>query len=239
MSDIKSGRVKFFNSQKGYGFVIPSEPIDGHSEVFVHHSVIYNSGGFKSLAEGEPVEFEVIRGPKGIQATRVTGPNGTFVRGDPYARLRSRMPYGGSVNAGMTSSIPAAPYIQYSGYPQVMPYVGQVPQPQFSSFGYSASPPPHAMPTGDASAPGDNGRMPKPIGGPNGAPSIPPQRYYGVVMPIPQKNVPLSEMHSSFMRQPSQVYDFPATFSYPSANGSTGSSAPNFSISSHSNTGSS
>ncbi|KAI9477262.1 cold-shock' DNA-binding domain-containing protein [Coemansia mojavensis] len=129
MSDIKSGRVKFFNSQKGYGFVIPSEPIDGHSEVFVHHSVIYNSGGFKSLAEGEPVEFEVIRGPKGLQATRVTGPNGTFVRGDPYARLRSRMPYGGAGNGGISSSIPAAPYLQYSGYAQVMPYVGQVPQP--------------------------------------------------------------------------------------------------------------
>ncbi|KAJ1783533.1 hypothetical protein LPJ62_005000, partial [Coemansia sp. RSA 2167] len=70
MSATKSGRVKFFNSQKGYGFIIPAEPIDGHAEVFVHHTVIHNRGGFKSLAEGEPVEFEVVRGPKGLQATR-------------------------------------------------------------------------------------------------------------------------------------------------------------------------
>ncbi|ORX73973.1 hypothetical protein DL89DRAFT_263971 [Linderina pennispora] len=55
MSTVKTGHCKFFNSTKGYGFVIPDEPIEGNAEVFVHHTVIHNSGGFKSLAEGELV----------------------------------------------------------------------------------------------------------------------------------------------------------------------------------------
>jgi len=81
----RTGKVKFFNSQKGFGFIIPSEsseaaPVD---EIFVHHTAIHNDGGFKSLAEGEDVEYDIVPGPKGMQAANVTGPGGVSVRGDP------------------------------------------------------------------------------------------------------------------------------------------------------------
>ncbi|KAF9906172.1 Y box binding protein 1 [Linnemannia zychae] len=80
----RTGRVKFFNSQKGFGFIIPSEsteaaPVD---EIFVHHTAIHNDGGFKSLAEGEEVEFDIVQGTKGTQASNVTGPKGVSVLGD-------------------------------------------------------------------------------------------------------------------------------------------------------------
>ncbi|KAJ2351746.1 hypothetical protein GGH92_001657 [Coemansia sp. RSA 2673] len=143
----KTGRVKFFNSQKGYGFVVPDEPIDGNAEVFVHHTVIHNSGGFKSLAEGEYVEFDVMRGPKGLQATRVTGPNGTFVRGDPFTRFRAKPLLISTVSDGVSSSTVTSPYFAYSPYPpgysQILPYGTQLgqqqpppPPPQFSAFAY-------------------------------------------------------------------------------------------------------
>ncbi|KAG2206308.1 hypothetical protein INT47_007322 [Mucor saturninus] len=76
------GHVKFFNSIKGYGFILPDTPQDGDGteEVFVHHTAIQNSGGFKSLAE---VEYDLVQGPKGMQASNVTGPDGSSVRGDP------------------------------------------------------------------------------------------------------------------------------------------------------------
>ena len=61
------GTVKWFNDQKGYGFVTPE---DGSKDVFVHHSAIQGEG-FKSLAEGQVVEFEITQGPKGPQATNV------------------------------------------------------------------------------------------------------------------------------------------------------------------------
>ena len=61
------GTVKWFNSSKGYGF-IESDEID--KDVFVHYSVI-EGDGYKSLAEGEAVEFEITDGPKGPQATRI------------------------------------------------------------------------------------------------------------------------------------------------------------------------
>jgi hypothetical protein len=57
-------------------------------EVFVHHTAILKpDGGFRSLAEGELVEFDLIHGPKGLQAANVSGPNGTQVKGDPQANL--------------------------------------------------------------------------------------------------------------------------------------------------------
>ena len=60
------GTVKWFNSQKGFGFISPEEGND----VFVHHSAI-TGDGYKTLEEGQEVEFEVTTGPKGDQATDV------------------------------------------------------------------------------------------------------------------------------------------------------------------------
>ncbi len=60
------GSVKWFSNQKGYGFITP----ENGDDVFVHHSVIQGDG-YKSLDEGQAVEFEFERGPKGEQATKV------------------------------------------------------------------------------------------------------------------------------------------------------------------------
>ncbi len=62
------GTVKWFNDAKGFGFITPE---GGAEDVFVHHTGI-NGSGFKSLAEGQVVSFEVERGPKGLQAKGVT-----------------------------------------------------------------------------------------------------------------------------------------------------------------------
>ncbi len=61
------GTVKWFNDQKGFGFISR----EGESDVFVHHTGIAGDG-FKSLQEGEEVEFEITQGPKGDQAINVT-----------------------------------------------------------------------------------------------------------------------------------------------------------------------
>jgi len=61
-----TGTVKWFSNQKGYGFISPEEGDD----VFVHHSEI-QSEGYKSLEEGQKVEFEITDGPKGDQAKNV------------------------------------------------------------------------------------------------------------------------------------------------------------------------
>ncbi len=62
----EQGTVKWFNNEKGYGFISRNSGDD----VFVHHSAI-QGGGFKSLNEGDSVEFEVAKGPKGFQAQNV------------------------------------------------------------------------------------------------------------------------------------------------------------------------
>jgi CspA family cold shock protein len=61
------GQVKWFNNQKGFGFITPES---GGNDVFVHHSAIQGDG-YKSLEEGQQVEFEITNGPKGEQATKV------------------------------------------------------------------------------------------------------------------------------------------------------------------------
>jgi CspA family cold shock protein len=62
-----NGTVKWFNNSKGYGFIAPA---DGSSDVFVHFSAIQGDG-YKSLAEGQSVEFDTEQSDKGMQATNV------------------------------------------------------------------------------------------------------------------------------------------------------------------------
>lgn len=64
---MSKGLVKWFSNRKGYGFITPE---GGGKDVFVHHSGITGEG-YKTLDEGQEVDFEVIQGPKGEQATSV------------------------------------------------------------------------------------------------------------------------------------------------------------------------
>jgi len=61
------GKVKWFNAQKGYGFI----ELDNGKDVFVHHSAIQMEG-YRSLEPGDRVQFEIVEGPKGPQAANVT-----------------------------------------------------------------------------------------------------------------------------------------------------------------------
>ena len=63
---MKTGIVKWFNSEKGFGFIT----VDGGEDVFVHFSAIQGDG-YKSLDEGQKVEFEVVKGDRGAQAANV------------------------------------------------------------------------------------------------------------------------------------------------------------------------
>ena len=68
MFEKESGTVKWFNDAKGYGFI---KRENGEGDVFVHYSAILG-GGFRSLSEGQKVEFEVEQGVKGLQARNVS-----------------------------------------------------------------------------------------------------------------------------------------------------------------------
>ena len=67
ITGMATGTVKWFNDAKGYGFITPD---GGGKDVFVHHTAIQMEG-FRSLAEGQKVEYEVTEGPKGPQAANV------------------------------------------------------------------------------------------------------------------------------------------------------------------------
>lgn len=65
---MSTGKVKWFNSEKGYGFITPNE---GGKDIFVHHSEIQSQGKFATLEEGQTVEYEVGEGRQGPCATQV------------------------------------------------------------------------------------------------------------------------------------------------------------------------
>ena len=65
-SKMATGKVKWFNDAKGFGFIVR----EGGPDLFVHHTAIV-AEGFRSLAEGQEVEFDITEGPKGLQATNV------------------------------------------------------------------------------------------------------------------------------------------------------------------------
>merc|ERR1712184_89787 len=74
------GTCKWWNSQKGFGFITPD---DGGADVFVHQTAI-SADGFRSLAEGEELEYTVEQGADGrLKASNVSGPNGKSVKGAP------------------------------------------------------------------------------------------------------------------------------------------------------------
>lgn len=65
---MSTGTVKWFNAEKGFGFIAPE---DGSPDVFAHFSAI-NATGYRSLNEGDRVEFETVEGPKGMQAANIS-----------------------------------------------------------------------------------------------------------------------------------------------------------------------
>ena len=69
MKQVDTGIVKWFNDKKGFGFITPD---NGSDDLFVHHSEI-EAEGYRSLQDGQKVTYEVAKGDKGLQATKVTG----------------------------------------------------------------------------------------------------------------------------------------------------------------------
>ncbi|KAL1923374.1 uncharacterized protein VTP21DRAFT_8354 [Calcarisporiella thermophila] len=146
MTSRRTGRVKFFNCAKGYGFIIPAE---GNAEgrcsrrsaspsramltiapsvVFVHHSAIVNMGGYKTLAEGQEVEYDLVEGPKGWQAGRVTGPGGQPVVGDPAFAYAGLPAYPYDSPSSTYAQAPPFGYV-YAPYTQPQPVMMVVPHP--------------------------------------------------------------------------------------------------------------
>ncbi|BGP45931.1 hypothetical protein JCM10450v2_001766 [Rhodotorula kratochvilovae] len=94
----RTGSCKFFNAQKGFGFILDDSAQElGDDEVFVHYTAIAavqgGPRGFRSLLEGEAVEYTIVQGPKGWQAQDVTGPNGAPCIGTPPGGIPKTGPY--------------------------------------------------------------------------------------------------------------------------------------------------
>ncbi|GAA6055753.1 hypothetical protein JCM3770_006141 [Rhodotorula araucariae] len=94
----RTGSCKFFNAQKGFGFILDDNAEElGDDEVFVHYTAIAavqgGPHGFRSLLEGEAVEYNIVQGPKGWQAQDVTGPNGAPCIGTPPGGLPKSSTY--------------------------------------------------------------------------------------------------------------------------------------------------
>jgi cold shock CspA family protein len=79
----QTGQVKFFSREKGFGFIIPDE--DAGVDVFVHHTAIHGTRGVKGLVEYETVEYDLVQGPKGMQAINVTAPGGGLIHRKPVS----------------------------------------------------------------------------------------------------------------------------------------------------------
>lgn len=110
---IRRGVCKFFNSQKGFGFVLDNKAEElGGQEVFVHFTSIQSKTGFRSLAEGEEVEYEVVTGSKGYQAANVTGPGGRPVVGDPKAGMVKNPPFMQFAPIAVPGPYGMDPYVQ-------------------------------------------------------------------------------------------------------------------------------
>lgn len=128
MSKRRKGVCKFFNSQKGFGFINDDHPDElGNQEVFVHYTSIGGKGGFRSLAEGEEVEYVVSPGHKGFQATEVTGPSGRAVQGDVKSKLPKTptfVPYPLGIMPATYAIGAGSPYVQ--GEPYMSPHPGSV-----------------------------------------------------------------------------------------------------------------
>ncbi|SGY37938.1 BQ5605_C003g01922 [Microbotryum silenes-dioicae] len=147
----RRGVVKFFNSLKGFGFIVDNDPAAlGGQEVFCHFSAISGKGGFRSLAEGEEVEYELVQGPKGFQATNLTGPQGEScgrtVVGDPKARMTKPPPYMPFAMPQFLSTDPYAPQgsvFAAAGSPYNLVYVPAsvaVSPGQFNGYGHALAP---------------------------------------------------------------------------------------------------
>ena len=94
------GTVKWFNNAKGYGFILPD---GGGDDLFAHYSAI-QMDGYKTLKAGQPVEFEVIEGPKGLQATNIQSPSEEGLPIDHYEDAHADEQTDAQTNGGAATS---------------------------------------------------------------------------------------------------------------------------------------